>query len=359
MSFASEQDESPSTSRSVLAITFAAAIAIITAIATTAWAPPSPGREESKPVQAAGINEKAPIAAFPTVNQGYALAAPCTGEGCHYRLWTTATGGESWRGFSTPLLVEASRPQLGTFGTSGVLLANQDDRWISNDRGRIWRKLPSEPLATRAALPMGSLTITRCVDNTCHVDAIEPDGTLVTLETEPGLADVDSAGWQRLTRSSLILSGVDQHGNAMVVTSPDAGQSWRAMEMTPQVGEPRSMRASGNAEGTMLLWARSVDNTITSYRSDDNGGSWNALATVPAQPVSFVILSSGRALVLDGAILFASDPGSSTLSELPDAPALRNLRDTGEMLVGTGLAGEVYLSIDGTNWRHLDLSSLS
>lgn len=191
-----------------------------------------------------------PIVAFHDTNRGYTLAANCANtpthapshqaDDCRYRLWVTADGGQTWRGYATPVSATNPdvRPTLIPLGGRGVAIELGKYRWLSFDNGRQWRRdEPHETMLAKA--PSGSMNTFRCADNECHVEVLLLDGTAATLAARPALTS-GTTQWTPIHAGTLATVGVDARGSQRVAVSTDAGREWRLLS-TPELRNPRAV----------------------------------------------------------------------------------------------------------------------
>lgn len=143
-----QPSSAPPVRRRWAAALFAVAVVLGVGLATTLSANAegrAPGEfAEGRTSHRTAAQGIAPVATSVNGHRGYVIALQCYADAdCRYQLWVTATGGQTWRGYATPLpavnVATRQAPKLIPIGPDGLLLEQSGLRWFSNDHGRSWR----------------------------------------------------------------------------------------------------------------------------------------------------------------------------------------------------------------------------
>ena len=321
----------------------------------------------------------------------YALLGSCFH--CAEKLYASADDGATWQRRTLPPVPKGATdqnraPTLVTLGPG--LLAWTDDPpgqagtlreygWISADGGATWRrpqvgKTPVAAIAPGTA-PIGCGYVGR--PSPCLVYAIDPaTGRFAPLATQPtGIVIAPRAFVQTavpVDAGAVYVVGLDPATRKpAIASSTDRGRSWRIMVLAagdrakalhdPNLAAEAYPNVVAGAGGSAYAGVRHGTDTL-SYRTTDDGRTWQLVAAVPACQFGYFTPDGGYVCAVGplGPPFVISRHGGPF--EPITIPALNppSSRDSPRQLaaglyVSTQPPSSLSLSHDGLNWREVDI----
>jgi photosystem II stability/assembly factor-like uncharacterized protein len=316
-----------------------------------------------------------PVVSFADPRHGYAYVGRCPpADACAVRLYATGDGGDGWRRIANP--VQELRPAEGVvlraLDTRTVLIENGDERWISRDRGRTWRRPAAGPAAPLPAVPTGGRPFLRCAQDGSNAPC--PGVRLMAEDPRDGLAHPLAASPpQPLSGVSLAADGTlwsvgvePVTSRAVVGRSADRGLTWSVDRVSLRGLYGVSVRISA-VDGRRAFIVVSANRSgwfasqfAALYATVDGGRTW-AVAERRGMPyrsyVDALALPTGRLVVLDprGAALVSDDAGASFVQTVR-LPRYAGVERVGGLIVArTDNGSRVATSVDGVRWTAIRL----